>query len=58
MPKNTDWHKVYRYAGRLIDASPGLDGETAFKLALAQVEREADQGTLSFGELKRQLAEL
>ena len=46
----TDWKSVYKRAARIIDAAPGIDGETAFKLALQQ-EEEA-RGVLTLDGLK------
>jgi hypothetical protein len=40
------WLTVYRHAGQLISASPGLDGETAFNLARELTDMEFGQPQL------------
>lgn len=56
------WQSVYRRAGKIIDASPGIDGRTAFDLALAQQEewerQNSKQMSLTWDGLKKQLKEL
>ena len=41
-----------------LDGRPGLDGTTAYNLAVEQVDQQLEQGTLPFTELRRQLAKL